>query len=173
MQYTKENLQSTIEELETSNEEMKSTNEELQSTNEELQSSNEELETSKEELQSLNEESATVNAELQSRIDELVNAKDDIKNLLDATEIASIFLDINLGVRRFTPKATEIFPLTLTDIGRPINHFASKLKHINLHQYAHEVLQDLSMQEIEVEVEDGRIFRMKVRPYRTRRSDHL
>ncbi|MCU7866850.1 MAG: PAS domain-containing protein, partial [Candidatus Thiodiazotropha sp. (ex Lucinoma borealis)] len=114
LQYTKENLQTTIEELETSNEELKSTNEELQSTNEELQSTNEEMETSKEELQSLNEESATVNAELQSRIDELSQTNDDMKNLLDSTEIATLFLDVDLCIRRFTPKVTEIVPLTVT-----------------------------------------------------------
>ena len=146
---------------------MKSTNEELQSTNEELQSSNEELETSKEELQSLNEESSTVNAELQSRIDELVNAKDDIKNLLDATGIASIFLDIDLGIRRFTPMATKLFPLTNTDIGRPIKHFTSTLIDIDLFDCAQSVLKDLSMYEIEVKDTEGKSYRMRVRPYRT------
>jgi two-component system CheB/CheR fusion protein len=167
LQYTRENLQTTIEELETSNEELRSTNEELQSTNEELQSTNEELETSKEELQSLHEESTTVNAELQSRIDELVKANDDIKNLLDAIEIATIFLDINLGVRRFTPKANELFPLTIIDIGRPIMHFASSLQGIDLQQHAQKVLDDLTMQEMEVDDKQGKIFRMRIRPYRT------
>jgi len=167
LEFTRENLQSTIEELEASNEELKSTNEELQSTNEELQSTNEELETSKEELQSLNEESTTVNTELQSRIDELMDAKDDIKNLLDAAEIASIFLDINLNVRRFTPKALSIFPLTEADIGRPIQHFASNLMNVELLQFAEQVLNDLSMQEEEVLDKDGKSYRMRIRPYRT------
>jgi two-component system CheB/CheR fusion protein len=167
LQYTRENLQTTIEELETSNEELKSTNEELQSTNEELQSTNEEMETSKEELQSLNEESATVNAELQCRIDELNKANDDIKNLLDATEIATIFLDINLGVRRFTARTAEIFPLTATDIGRPIRHFASNLKSVDLHHNAKQVLENLAMQEMEAETIEGRWFRVRIRPYRT------
>ncbi len=167
LQFTKENLQTTIEELETSNEELKSTNEELQSTNEELQSTNEELETSKEELQSLNEESATVNSELQSRIDELVAANDDIKNLLDATEIATIFLDINLQVRRFTPKSTELFHLTATDIGRPIEHFATTLKGVRLVDCAAEVIKDLGQHESEVEDEKNNRFRMRIRPYRT------
>ena len=117
LRYTRENLQTTIEELETSNEELKSSNEELQSTNEELQSTNEELETSKEELQSLNEESTTVNTELQSRIEELSKANDDMKNLLDSTQIATTFLDIDLCAYRFTPTMTEIVPLAATDIG--------------------------------------------------------
>ena len=167
LKYTKENLQSTIEELETSNEELKSTNEELQSTNEELQSTNEELETSKEELQSLNEESSTVNAELQHRIDELSNANDDMKNVLDSTEIATIFLDIDLGVRRFTPKVTELIPLVVTDIGRPISHFSSRLKEVDLTRYAQKVLDDLALQEIVVNSDHDRSYQMRIRPYRT------
>ncbi len=167
LQYTKENLQTTIEELETSNEELKSTNEELQSTNEELQSTNEELETSKEELQSLNEESATVNAELQSRIDELCEANDDMKNLLDCTDIATLFLDTELCIRRFTPKATSIIPLSVTDSGRPIKHFASSLIDVDLIDYGKKVLNDLAARKVEVKSDDGRIYTMKIRPYRT------
>ncbi|MCU7829290.1 MAG: PAS domain-containing protein [Candidatus Thiodiazotropha sp. (ex Myrtea sp. 'scaly one' KF741663)] len=167
LQYTKENLQTTIEELETSNEELKSTNEELQSTNEELQSTNEEMETSKEELQSLNEESATVNAELQSRIDELSQTNDDMKNLLDSTDIATLFLDADLCIRRFTPKATEIIPLTGTDSGRPIRHFATSLINTELTEYGRQVLEDLAVREVEVKSHDGRIFLIKIRPYRT------
>ena len=164
---TRENLQTTIEDLETSNEELKSTNEELQSTNEELQSTNEEMETSKEELQSLNEESTTVNAELQSRIDELSKANDDMKNLLDSTNIATIFLDTELCIRRFTPKALDIIPLSATDAGRPIKHFASKLVDVDLDQYGREVLLDLVVQEEEVKSQNGEYFKLKIRPYRT------
>jgi two-component system CheB/CheR fusion protein len=167
LQYTKENLQATIRELETSNEELKSTNEELQSTNEELQSTNEELETSKEELQSINEESVTVNAELQSRIDEMVKANDDIKNLLDATAIAVIFLDIDLAVRRFTPMVTEMFPLTKADIGRPIEHFASSLIDVDLQSCSRKVLKDLALHESTVNDTAGNKYRMRIRPYRT------
>jgi two-component system CheB/CheR fusion protein len=167
LRYTRENLQTTIEELETSNEELKSTNEELQSTNEELQSTNEELETSKEELQSLNEEAATVNAELQSRLDELSTTNDDIKNLLDSTHIATIFLDLDLCVRRFTPKAVEIIPLAVIDSGRPISHFATALIDTDLAADAHDVLQDLGVKEKEVRSKDGACYRMRVRPYRT------
>ncbi|MBU0482654.1 MAG: PAS domain S-box protein [Proteobacteria bacterium] len=170
LQYTKENLQTTIEELQTSNEELKSTNEELQSTNEELQSTNEELETSKEELQSLNEESSTVNAELQGRIEELVTANDDMKNLLDATEIATIFLDIDLNIRRFTPKTTDLVPLTTLDIGRPITHFATSLKNVDLAGQAGEVLEELGKKELEVEDTRGTIYRMRLRPYRTAKN---
>ncbi|MBI9100190.1 MAG: PAS domain-containing protein, partial [Spirochaetaceae bacterium] len=168
--YTKDNLQTTIEELETSNEELKSTIEELQSTNEELQSSNEELETSKEELQSLNEESTTVNKELQSRISELVAVNDDIKNLLDTTCLATIFLDIDLNVRRFTPNVRDFIHLTTLDIGRPIEHFASTLKDVFLAESARRILHDLGQEELEVEALNGNIIKMRIKPYRTQKN---
>jgi len=160
-------LQTTIEELETSNEELKSTNEELQSTNEELQSTNEEMETSKEELQSLNEESTTVNSELQSRIDDLSKAHDDMQNLLDSTEVATLFLDTELCIRRFTPKATNIIPLTGTDSGRPIKHFASNLMNTDLADLGSKVLEDLIVREIEAKSRNNRVYLIKARPYRT------
>jgi len=167
LQYTKENLQTTIEELETANEELKSTNEELQSTNEELQSTNEEMETSKEELQSLNEESATVNAELQSRVDELSDANDDMKNLLNSTQIGTIFLDMDMNIRRFTDRVIRLIPLALSDIGRPVSHFATQLKGFHITEHALQVLKDLITQEFEVESRDGKFFRTRIMPYRT------
>ncbi len=167
LRYTKENLQTTIEELDTSNEELKSANEELQSANEELQSTNEELETSKEELQSLNEEASTVNAELQGRIDELVSANDDIKNLLDATDIATLFLDIDLSIRRFTPLIARLFHLTPSDIGRSIEHFATTLQNVDIKKHAGQVLRNLEKYESVVVDNRGQHYRMRIRPFRT------
>jgi two-component system, chemotaxis family, CheB/CheR fusion protein len=167
LQYTKENLQTTIEELETANEELKSTNEELQSTNEELQSTNEEMETSKEELQSLNEESATVNAQLQSRVGELSDANDDMKNLFNSTHIGTIFLDMDMNIRRFTDMVTDLIPLTMSDIGRPVNHFATTLKEFHMVAHARKVLKDLITREFEVESYDHKFFRTRITPYRT------
>lgn len=94
-------------------------------------------------------------------------ANDDIKNLLDATDIASVFLDINCGVRRFTPKACDIFPLTSADLGRPISHFANKLIDINIEKIALEVLDDLIIKDIQVIDKESNTLRMRVRPYRT------
>jgi len=164
---SRENLEITIQELETSNEELKSSNEELQSTNEELQSTNEELETSKEELQSLNEESTTVNAELQSRMDELSQTNDDIKNLLDSTQVATIFLDTQFKIRRFTPTMTNIINLMETDIGRPIDHFSSNLCDVKLTDYAREVLATLDKIDLEVKDNAENYYNMRLLPYRT------
>ena len=167
LNYTKESLQITIEELETANEDLKSSNEELQSTNEELQSTNEELETSKEELQSLNEELTTVNIELESRIEQLSSANDDIKNLLDNTEVATIFLDKELCIKRFTPKATEIINLISTDIGRPISHIVSNLKYEKLVDDARSVLVSLEPKTTESVDNSGYWHVIRIIPYRT------
>jgi len=148
--YSHESLQSTVEELETSNEELKSTNEELQSTNEELQSTNEELETSKEELQSLNEELTTVNAELQSKVDDLSQATDDMQNLLNSTDIATIFLDNDLTIKRFTSQATGLIKLRSTDVGRPIAELASNIEYESLLADCGQVLATLTPRETEV-----------------------
>ena len=167
LKYTKENLQTTIEELETSNEELKSSNEELQSTNEELQSTNEEIETSKEELQSLNEELSTVNIELENRIEQLSSANDDIKNLVDNTEIATIFLDKNLCIKRFTPKATEIINLISTDVGRPLSHIVSNLHYEELVDDARSVLKTIQPIINESVDKSGHWYVIHIIPYRT------
>lgn len=165
--YTKEYLQGTIEELETSNEELQSTNEELQSTNEEMQSTNEELETSQEELQSLNEEHITLNAELQGRIDELSQSDNDMKNLLESIEIATIFVDGDLRIIRFTLPVTRIINLISTDVGRPFTDIALKLKYDALVSDAQEVLRTLIPREREVQTKDGQWHMVRIRPYRT------
>jgi two-component system CheB/CheR fusion protein len=167
LQYTKETLQSTVEELQTSNEELKSTNEELQSTNEELQSANEELETSKEEMQSLNEELQTVNAQLQGKLDDLAQASDDMQNLLNSTSIATIFLDQEFRIKRFTPEATKLVKLIPSDVGRPIGDLASNLQYDGLQSDATEVMRTLESREMEVRTRDGQWRQVRIHPYRT------
>jgi len=125
---TKECLHATIEELENSNEELKSSNEELISINEEYQSANESLQTSKEELQSLNEELETVNAELSKKVEELDRINADIQNLFSCTPIATLFLDQELRIKKFTPSATELFNLIDTDVGRPLLDITAKFE---------------------------------------------
>jgi len=170
LQLRGEELQSTREELQTSLEEFKSTNEELQSTNEELQSTNEELTTSREELQSLNEELQTVNAEQQARLDEFQRLSNDMKNLLDSTEIVTIFLDAELRVRRFTRGADKLFKLIPSDVGRPLTDVVSDLRYPELPEDARTVLQTLAFSEKAVATGDGRWFSVRIMPYRTEQN---
>ncbi len=164
---TREYLQTTIEELETSNEELKSSNEELQSTNEELQSTNEELETSREELQSTNEELRTVNSEHQNKIEELARANDDLNNLLASTNIATIFLDTELKIKRFTPESRKLFKFIDSDTGRPLDHIVNKLDYENLVQDTQKVLDNLIKVERDVQSKEGTWLRVRIAPYRT------
>jgi two-component system CheB/CheR fusion protein len=163
----REELQSTIEELESSNEELKASNEEVTSVNEELQSTNEELETSKEELQSLNEELTTVNAQLQVKIEELESTSNDLSNLLSSTNIAVVFLDTTLRVRRFTPAVRDLLELIPSDVGRPIEHMAQKFVGGNLVQDAQRVLESLVPVEAEIRSTSGRFYIRRILPYRT------
>lgn len=163
----REELQSTREEMQSSQEELKSSNEELQSTNEELQSTNEELTTSKEEMQSLNEELQTVNAELQSKVDDLSRASNDMNNLLNSTEIATVFLDNALLIRRYTSPTTRIIKLIPSDLGRPLSDIVTDLHYPDLQLDTMEVLRTLVFSEKDVPTTDGRWFTVRIMPYRT------
>ena len=167
LRVTKERLQATIEELESTNEELKSSNEEYQSINEELQSANEELETSKEELQSVNEELQTVNGELAHRVAELAQANSDIKNLLESTQIATLFLDNQLQVKSFTPSMAEVFHLIDNDLGRPITHIASRVPYPELEEDVRRVLRTLGTIERQIGPTDGPHYLVRVLPYRS------
>lgn len=158
LQYTKENLQATIEELETSNEELQATNEELLSSNEELQSTNEEL-------QSVNEELITVNAEYQKKIQELSELNDDMNNLLASSDIGSLFLDLDLRIRKFTPSITRRFNVINSDIGRPIKHLSHNLEYTELLNDIHEVRETQHTKELEVRTRDGTWMLLRIRPY--------
>jgi len=167
LQRSYEDLQSLREEMQTSQEELKTTNEELQSTNEELQSTNEELMTSKEEMQSLNEELQTVNIELQSKITDFVRANDDMKNLLNSTEIATLFLDKDLNIRRYTDQVITIFKLRIADIGRPFTDLVTHLKYPDIEAHAQQVIKNLISIESAYQTHDGRWFNVRIMPYRT------
>jgi len=160
-------MQILVEEYESANEELKSTNEELQSANEELQSANEEMETAKEELQSINEEQATLNSELQNRLEELVRINNDMSNLLVGTDIATLFLDMELCIRRFTPAIQRILNLIASDVGRPVSHIATNLDYEHMLEDARMVLESLQTRERDVQTKDGSWFQMRILPYRT------
>jgi two-component system CheB/CheR fusion protein len=159
LQFTKENLQATIEELETSNEELQATNEELLASNEELQSTNEEL-------QSVNEELYTVNAEYQSKIIELTELNNDMDNLLDSTDIGTLFLDEDLEIRKFTPKIRELYKIREGDIGRPIGHLNHRLVELNPVEVFDKVHTSGQPLEREMQSEEGRWYLMRCIPYK-------
>ncbi len=167
LQRVRDEARNNHEEMQTAQEEFRSANEELQSTNEELQSTNEELTTSKEEMQSLNEELQTVNAELQSKVDENVRTGNDMKNLLDSTDIATLFLDNKLNVRRFTPQAAKIIKLMPRDVGRSITDLVSELSYPSLADDVKAVLHSLTPIEQSAVSAAGRWFTVRVMPYRT------
>ena len=167
LQQARQEAQIARDEMQTSQEELKSANEELQSSNEELQSTNEELTTSKEEMQSMNEELQTLNRELQAKVDELSLASNDMKNLLESTDIAILFLDNALNVRRFTAQASKLIKLIPTDVGRPITDMATDLVYPEFYDDVREVLRTLVFVEKEVITRDGCWSMARIMPYRT------
>lgn len=163
LRFSKENLQATIEELETSNEEMQATNEELVASNEELQSTNEEL-------QSVNEELFTVNAEYQRKITELSELTADMDNLLESTEVGTIFLDQDLNIRKFTPQGGQTFHLLPQDIGRPIAGFSHTFVYDKLMVDIRHVLATHTPCYREVRDQRGQWWYLRILPYRRKAS---
>ena len=170
LQHTRQDLQRSIDELQSANEELASANEEVQSVNEELQSSNEELQTSKEETQSLNEELHTVNAELTQKLQAFEQTNDDLLNLIHSIEIATIFLDQALRVKRFTPRARNVARLIDTDIGRPLADLALLLDYPDLLPDAESVLRSLRPLAKQAATPDGSWYDVRIQPYRTARN---
>ena len=164
---SREEIMALRQEMQASRDELQAANEALQSANEELQSANEELTTSKEEAQSMNEELQTINGEMQTKLDDLAMAQSDMQNLLNSTDIATLFLDDELNVRRFTEQTTRIFQLREADIGRPLTDLASKLDYPDLHQDAKATLRTLTPSEKQVTTQDGRWLSVRIMPYRT------
>ena len=162
-----EQLQTTVEQLETSTEELKAGNEELQAINEELRAATEELETSKEELQSTNEELVTVNAELKVKVEQMGVVNDDLTNLIAVTDIATVFVDEQMRIKRFTPSAAGIFSLRPSDIGRALFDFTNRLEYPALAEDAQTVFKTLRGLERRVKSDDGRSFLARLLPYRT------
>ncbi len=160
-------LRTNAEGYDAASEDLRTANEEVMSMNEELQSANEELEASKEEQQSLNEELTAVNAQLNDKVGELTDTNNDLANLLRATDIATIFLDEQLRIRRFTPRTTELLNLIESDLGRPVGHITQNFTGGDLAADAETVLKTLSPVEKEVQARNGRWYTARVLPYRT------
>ena len=164
---TKRQLRENIEQSEAQTEEMKASNEELQAMNEELRSASEELETGREEVQSINEELSTVNQELKLKVEELSRSNSDLQNLMASTNIATIFLDRQLCVQRFTPPALSLFNIIATDVGRPLSDLTHHLAYPEITAEAERVIERLEVAEHEVQHADGRWFLARMLPYRT------
>ncbi len=167
LQRVKEQLQTTIELSDTSTEELKASNEELQAINEELRSTTEELETSSEELQSVNEELITVNAELKSKVDETERVNDDLKNFIASTDIATIFVDADMRINRYTPRVELFFSILPTDVGRPLLDLTHRLDYPTLGEDIASAMGTLYAVEREVQNIEGRWFIARIRPYQT------
>jgi chemotaxis protein methyltransferase CheR/two-component system CheB/CheR fusion protein len=165
-----DDLHALREEMQRSQEELQSANEELQSTNEELQSANEELTTSKEEMHSLNEELQTLNAELQVKLEDLSRVSNDMNNLLNSMEIATVFLDGLLNIRRFTSHICRLFKLIPADVGRPLSDIVTHLKYPELQHDVQDVMRTLVIIEKQVKANDGRWFKVRIMPYRTQNN---
>ena len=167
LQRARERLSATVEEYETSVEELKASNEELQAMNEELRSASEELETGKEESQAVNEELTALNAELREKVEEITHANSDLQNLMASTRIATLFLDRDLCVKRYTPSARGLFNLIPGDVGRPLAHITHHLDYAGLVEDAERVIVNLETIERELETTDGRWLTARLMPYRT------
>ena len=165
LQQTRLNLSNVVQEVEIGNEELQATNEELLAANEELQSTNEEL-------QSVNEELHTVNAELQQKIEDLASLNDDMDNLLESTDIGTIFLDRDMRIRKFTPSAKEHFNLQDTDIHRPIHHFSNSFEtQKNTFDRVQAVLDTGKPLQQELKTRDGKWFLKRITPFRNRNHE--
>ncbi len=161
-----------VEQYEASVEDLKASNEELQAMNEELRSATEELETGREELQSINEELITVNQELKAKVDEVDRTNSDLQNLMASTQIATVFLDRELRIKRYTPSAVPLFNLIPGDIGRPLSDLSHQLRYPAIASDAEQVLDRLVPVEHEISTLDGRWFIAQMAPYRTM-DDHI
>jgi PAS domain S-box-containing protein len=157
--------------LDTSTEELGLSNEEITSMNEELQSANEELESSKEELHLLNEKLATINSQLEDKVAELERANDDVMKLVTSAEIAAVFLDPNLRIKRFTPAATGLLNLLPTDVGRPFRDLSPRFTDESLLEDMGRVMDRPTPLENDVRTNDGRFYVRRVLPYRTADGD--
>jgi two-component system CheB/CheR fusion protein len=167
LQRTKLQLQNVIEQGEVSSEELKASNEEMQAVNEELRSASEELETSKEELQSINEELLTVNHELKIKVEETDQVNDYLSNLISSTDIATIFVNRELQIKWFTPRATEIFSMLAVDVGRPLMDITHRLHYDDMIGDAKSVFESLKGIEREVASSDDRWYIVRILPYRS------
>ncbi|OWW20084.1 hypothetical protein AYR66_11860 [Noviherbaspirillum denitrificans] len=167
LRQTRRKLQETMDQAEQSSAALRTTIEELQTAIAELRSANEELESGNEELRSANEELRTVNTELKRRLESLSKDHDDLNNLIASSDVATLFLDREMRIVRYTPRIAELFNLIPADVGRPLQHLAGRLDNARLAEESFRVFETLQPQEQEVRSNDGRDYIVRVHPYRT------
>ncbi|HEX2092766.1 MAG TPA: ATP-binding protein [Longimicrobiaceae bacterium] len=148
-------------------EELQAANEELRSINEEQRAAAEELETSREEIQSVNEELTTINQEHQATIEELKRTNADLQNLVESTEIGTVFVDRAMRIRRFTPAVRALFNFVAADRGHPFAHITHRLDYAGLVEDTQSVLSSLERIEREVSSEAGGWYVVRINPYRS------
>ncbi len=156
---TRDDLSDTIEQL-------ASSNDDLQGANEELQAANEELQTTNEELHSVNEELHTVNAAHAEKMAELSEVNRDVSHLLESTDIAVVYVDAELRIRKFTPLFGECFGVSETDLGRPLEGFGQRLDYPDIYSDLRAVLRDGKLIERTLEHDDGAVQLVRCLPYR-------
>lgn len=167
LERVREQWRSSVLQFETSNNDFKAANLQLQDANVELRSTTVELEMTREELQSINEEVISINQELNLKVGELSRANGDLQNLMASTNIATIFLDRNLLIKRFTPSSAGLFKFISTDIGRPFSDLTHRLEYPELAEDSEQVIQSLTKLEREVRDCDGRWYLSRMFPYRS------
>ena len=167
LESTKAELQGAVHDLEVLSQEQRAINDEALSVNEEYQSTNEELLTSKEELQSLNEELTALNHQLHETLDRQRTLSNDLQNILYSTDVATVFLDLDLNIRFFTPTTKLLFNVIPSDIGRPLADLNSLAADGALLEDAKTVLTGPAVMEREVEARTGAWYNRRVLPYRT------
>lgn len=160
-------LRQANQKLQASNEDLRASNYELQMLNEGLQAASEELETNRESLQAANDGLNIVNQTLGKQIAGVVRANSDLQNLIDATDIGTLFLDHELCLTRFTPRAYELFHLLAQDVGRPLEQIVHQLRYPELLADIRAVREQNALLEREVQSSNGRWYLARIQPYRT------
>jgi PAS domain-containing protein len=112
-----------------------------------------------------------VNAELTMMLEGFENANDDLLILIHSIEVATIFLDEHLRVKRFTPLARSAVHLIDSDVGRPLGDLALRIDYPGLLADAAEVLHSLKPSSKQASGPDGRWYDVRIQPYRTTRNE--
>ena len=138
----------------------------LQAANTKLQKLLEELEINKQELQSINEELISLNYENIEKLSELQEVSNELQNVLNATDVALLFLTRDLRILKFTPALTKIFNVLNSDKGRFFRNLSVSNIYPDFIDNAIQVLENLTSIDREFKHQDGRWILVRLIPYR-------